>query len=108
MLSPLSAIVNAFTIAVCCGLVSVKGVLLARLAVTLFVALSPTGRSLRSRSVKVTEPESDSVVPSMIVPVVESPAPTEIDGVSLLPVIVIVTVAVANSAGLLVSVAWIV
>ena len=89
VLPPLFAIVNALSIAVCWSDDSVNTVVpSARLAVTLFVDLSPTGRSLRSRSVKVTEPESDSVAPSVIVPVTST---ATVAGASLAPVIVTVT-----------------
>ena len=83
------AIVNTFSIAAFWSADGVNTVVpSARLAVTVLGAFVAVGRSLRSRSVKVTEPESDSVVPSMIVPATST---ATVAGASLTPVMVIVT-----------------
>ena len=81
--------VNAASIADCCADERVNVVVpSARLAATLVVALLAVGRSLRSTSVKVTEPESVSVVPSVIVPATST---ATVAGTSLAPVMVTVT-----------------
>ena len=62
------------------------------LVLTESVTSVAVGRSVRSRSVKSIEPESVSVVPSVMSPVTSSGAMTgEMTGASLLPVMLMVT-----------------
>ena len=74
--------VKASSIAACWAAVSVSAV------VTDLVTSVAVGVSVRSRSVKVIEPASVSVAPSVMVPATSTTAMT---GASLLPVIVTVT-----------------
>ena len=89
VLVPAGVMVNAASIADCCADERVNVVVpSARLAATLVVALLAVGRSLRSTSVKVTEPESVSVAPSVMTPATST---ATVAGASLAPVMVTVT-----------------